>query len=398
MPHKKSTGRNSLMRSRVVLLKIPRVFRLLGYFRKPQKRVLVIRTDAIGDYILFRNFIEEIKRSEKFSNYRIDLLGNELWEDIALAYDAPFVDSFIFCDPKQLVAAPREILNLGWRLFLHNYDTVLQPTYTRTLLGDGLAALTGCRNIIGFSGDDEGIPPIYKAITNKFYRRLIGLPADIYFEFDRARIFFEAVLGEKINVSRPYLPDKAANKKGILIFPGAGVFGRRWEIEKILELINRIIANTTRAVTLVGGPGELEAGEFLMRELPPGSVKNLIGKTSLTELIREIAGAELLISNETSAIHIAAAVGTKSICILGGGHFERFAPYPKNMQNSVLCLFEKMPCFNCNWQCIYKPGGHDPFPCVSAVSTEKVWNEVKTALNICVNYRHQESLQTGGVD
>ena len=135
MPDKKSTGHNSLMRSRVVLLKIPRIFRLLGYFRKPQKRLLVIRTDAIGDYILFRNFIEEIKRSEKFSNYHIDLLGNELWEGIALAYDAPFVDGFIFCDAKQLVSAPREILKLGWQLFLNNYDTVLQPAYTRTLFG-----------------------------------------------------------------------------------------------------------------------------------------------------------------------------------------------------------------------------------------------------------------------
>jgi len=206
------------------------------------------------------------------------------------------------------------------------------------------------------------------------------------------------VLGEKINASRPYLPVKAANKKGILIFPGAGVFGRRWEIEKFLDLINRVISYTAEPVTLIGGHGELEAGEFLMCELPPGSVTNLIGKTSLTELIEQIAGAELLISNETSAIHIAAAVSTKTICILGGGHFERFAPYPKNMQNSLLCLFEKMPCFNCNWQCIYKPGENDPFPCISSLSAEKVWDEVKTALSISVNYSHQESLQTGGVD
>jgi len=185
------------MMSRVVLLKIPRVFRLLGYFRKPKKRLLVIRTDAIGDYILFRNFIEEIKQSEKFRNHRIELLGNELWENIALAYDAQFVDGFIFCDPKQLVSTPREILKLGWQLFLNNYNTVLQPTYTRTLLGDGLAALTGCRNIIGFRSDNEGIPPIYKAITNKFYRRLVELPLGISFEFDRARIFLKRCWAKK---------------------------------------------------------------------------------------------------------------------------------------------------------------------------------------------------------
>ena len=40
------------------------------------KSLLLIRLDAIGDYILFRNFIEELKKDEKYKHYSITLLGN----------------------------------------------------------------------------------------------------------------------------------------------------------------------------------------------------------------------------------------------------------------------------------------------------------------------------------
>ena len=60
--------------------------------------MLILRTDAIGDYILFRNFIKYIKESEKYRHYSIALCGNELWKDLAENYDNEFVDSFIWID------------------------------------------------------------------------------------------------------------------------------------------------------------------------------------------------------------------------------------------------------------------------------------------------------------
>jgi len=58
-------------------------------------------------------------------------------------------------------------------------------------------------------------------------------------------------------------------------------------------------------------------------------VENLCGTTSLTELVDIISKAKLLITNDSSALHIAACLNTQTICLLMGRHYGRFAPYPK---------------------------------------------------------------------
>ena len=50
--------------------------------------LLLIRLDSIGDYVLFRNFIRELKTSEKYKNHHITLLGNASWKAVAEKLDA----------------------------------------------------------------------------------------------------------------------------------------------------------------------------------------------------------------------------------------------------------------------------------------------------------------------
>ncbi|MDB5157788.1 MAG: lipopolysaccharide core biosynthesis protein, partial [Mucilaginibacter sp.] len=103
--------------TRFVLLKLPAFFRFLAKFRKPAKRLLLIKTDAIGDYVLFRNFIEILKRSEKYKDYQIDLLGNTIWRELNLAYDKQFLNEAYFINPKSYYEAPLKTLKQGWQLF-----------------------------------------------------------------------------------------------------------------------------------------------------------------------------------------------------------------------------------------------------------------------------------------
>src|ERR1700722_20465079 len=135
-------NRNLFRLTRFVLLRMSPLFKFLAKFRTPKKRLLIIKTDAIGDYILFRNFIEVVKTSERFKHYQVDLLGNILWQEIALKYDGGFIDNFYFINADELYEAPWRTLKLGWRLFRNNYQIVLQPAYARTFINDGIAGLT----------------------------------------------------------------------------------------------------------------------------------------------------------------------------------------------------------------------------------------------------------------
>jgi len=352
----------------------------MAKFRSPKKRLLIIKTDAIGDYILFRNFLEVIKNSESYSDYQIDLLGNEAYKDIAITYDAAFINTLTFIKPYNLYESPLQTLKLGWQLFKRNYQLVLQPAYTRLLINDGLAALAAAKQIIGFAGDNEGIKEKYKIKTDKFYTQLLPLPTDIYFEFDRTKFFFKTVLQQKIDLNAPYTPVHNTTKQGIVIFTGAGISKRSWEKEKFLELIKLIQTHSQQPIYLAGAVSEIETAQYLSTNLPPGSVNDLTYKTTLPQLVQLIASATLVISNETSAVHIAAATQTPCVCILGGGHFGRFAPYPQQMGHKPTCVYKKMECFNCNWNCIFETQPHEPYPCISIISVENVWAAVQEIL------------------
>lgn len=369
-------NRNLFRINRFFLLKLPWLLRFFAAFRRPSKRLLIIKTDAIGDYILFRNFVEIVSQSALYQDYKIDVLGNILWRDLACTYDSAFVDEFIFTRAPDLYESPSKTLTLGLRLFRKNYRLVLQPTYARTLINDSLAAFTGTKRIIGFESDEDQIPLRYKVKTDKFYTTRLVLPVDKYFEFERTKFFFESVLNSKIQLFSTHIPINSADKTGIVIIAGAGTAKREWGKENFLALIRLIRQHTAQPIYLAGSPADLPIGDYMEANLTPGEVVNLIGKSTLPQLIDIIGNAELVIANDTSAIHIAVAAKTKSVCILGGGHFERFAPYPAYFEYRPVCVFEKMDCYYCNWDCIYKPAATEVYPCVGKINVTRVWDAV----------------------
>ena len=62
------------------------------------KSLLLIRLDAIGDYVLFRNYIEILKKSEKYKDFNITLLGNSAWKSLSEELDGEYIDKFIWLD------------------------------------------------------------------------------------------------------------------------------------------------------------------------------------------------------------------------------------------------------------------------------------------------------------
>jgi ADP-heptose:LPS heptosyltransferase len=101
---------------------------------------------------------------------------------------------------------------------------------------------------------------------------------------------------------------------------------------------------------------------------------NLAGETSLTELVEIIRRAAFLVGNESAAIHIAAAVGTPSVCILGGGHYGRFMPYGVETGDrcSPIPVIHRMDCFNCDWQCTQPHQKGEAVPCITGITVDQV--------------------------
>ena len=172
-----------------------------------------------------------------------------------------------------------------------------------------------------------------------------------------------------------------------MLFPGALWTGRQWPIEKFSEFASLVFHETGMSAVICGGVTERQLGEALIAimDIP---VVNMVGETSLAELVAIIKDAQFLLGNETSAVHIASAVATPAFCLLGGGQYRRFMPYDIESETKKplpVAIIHQMDCFNCNWRCRYFVEDGKSVPCIEKISVEEVF----AALQPLIRKRHQ---------
>lgn len=102
------------------------------------------------------------------------------------------------------------------------------------------------------------------------------------------------------------------------IAPGAAYgHAKRWPPARVAELSARLTA-AGAAVLLVGAAGDRDAGREIESSLSAGSrIVNLIGRTDLRLLVGVLAACRVFVSNDSGAMHLAAAAGVPVAAIFG---------------------------------------------------------------------------------
>lgn len=351
--------------------------------RSQQPTVALIRLDAIGDFILWLDSAKRYRTA--FPRHHLTLIANSLWAD--LARHLPYWDEVLVIDVRRLIRHPwyrwrslSTIRNMG-------FEIAIQPTYSRVLLqGDSIIRATGASLRIGSSGNFSNITLAEKVLADSWYTQLIPATDAAMHELERNAEFISGLTGIDVKASIPAIPRLTTSRQYIpetdyfIVFPGASWNGRQWPLTHFAHTICQIVAQYGLRPILCGSATEQDLCCALANQLNC-TCDNMAGQTSLAELVELIRTAHLLISNETSAIHIAAAVGTPSICILGGGHYGRFMPYTATMPGiKPLAATYPMPCYGCNWKCTQPHLTGCAMPCVANVSTAHVLQLAQTAL------------------
>jgi ADP-heptose:LPS heptosyltransferase len=148
-----------------------------------------------------------------------------------------------------------------------------------------------------------------------------------------------------------------------------------WPAKKFAELINKLKTEHSIEILLCGGGAEYDLCQKIIDESNIAA-HNLAGLTKLQELVEIIRNANLVVANDTSAIHIAAATKTYAVCLLGGGHFGRFLPYQfelKRDDKQPKYLIHRMDCYGCNWNCIHTQSLIETVPCIGNISVDQVY-------------------------
>lgn len=373
----------------VILLLLDLLCLLVPRSRKDacSEKVLVLRLDAVGDFVLWTASLPQLLAPYLSEGCPVSLLGNLSWTSAANGLG--YFSEVLSMDRTKFISSISYRLRLLMRIRQARYTTVIVPVYSREVLfGDAIIRVSGARNRIGSMGDCTNIRPWLKRVTDSWYTRLLPVDPSIGYELQRNAEFVSRLWGIDVPLALPSLPiqapipDELRGGEYFLVAPGAQVAGKRWPLPNFREVIEMIQQKSGMTGVICGETGEEELGVALSRT-SRGKILDYVGHTTLIELIALIAGAKLVLSNDTAAIHIAAAVSTPSVCVLGGQHFGRFLPYRRidgDERPLPVALYHVMPCFQCNWRCLYENGAEASFPCVSSVTSDEMWQEVDSIL------------------
>ena len=137
------------------------------------KTLLIVKLDAIGDYLLFRNFLEDIRKSKKFSEYHITFCGNNIWKELSESLDKSTVDEFIWVDKKKLTTDRSYRKSILQNIKAKGIEVAFQPTFSREILtGDSIIIASNAKQKVGCLGDDANEISVYKNFADSFYTQL----------------------------------------------------------------------------------------------------------------------------------------------------------------------------------------------------------------------------------
>lgn len=103
---------------------------------------------------------------------------------------------------------------------------------------------------------------------------------------------------------------------------------RNWDIDRYIELGNYLIEKYAAQIILTGGPAELEIEYGLNIEAGiTKPVTNLVGTTSLKQLLALIDCAEVVICPDSGPAHMATTVGTPVVGLYATSNRYRTGPY-----------------------------------------------------------------------
>ncbi|MEO6655990.1 MAG: glycosyltransferase family 9 protein [Pyrinomonadaceae bacterium] len=346
--------------------------------QKGKKRVVFVKVDGIGDYVIWTASFDTLKRMYPETEYERILVGSDKWQGLAASENA-FHRQF-FVDTDRLISKPfyrfskmRLIRNL-------NADIVINARLTRDFLwGDSLVRCCGAPVKIGSSGIENLMTTVQERISDRWYTKLVIPPEKVRHELVSHLEFLSEIETETKNELT--LPDisGAGHSGGFDLEPEYAIFclgaftaDKRWPTIHFAETARFLSEKYRYQIVLCGGPADKYLVDGFAKHFA-GNFIDLTGKTTLLELASLIRSAMLVITNDSGPGHIAVATGCPALVLTPGNHVGRFFPYPVGLGVRQTSVLHKMPCFGCGWECIYKDiGDNFPKPCIANISVTDV--------------------------
>ncbi len=314
------------------------------------QKLMLVRNDNIGDYVLFRQALHAFRRIPHFAGWHITLYGNAVWEELARSFDAEAFDHFVPLQASRLETDPNYLQSVMADIAAEGYDCAINPLFSRTVASDYMIFASNAPQRIGFAGDTASQNVQSKHTTNSFYTNLLDDPAPYGHESLRNQGLVR-LLGLPQDAMPPFhcsfsedsaamFPHAMRQLLGSpLVFLGATEAVKRWPGERFGAMAAFIFHRTGLPVVLTGGNDALEDAAAVLRIAGERSAVSLVGKTSLPQLALLVHHAPFIITSDSCAVHFAACFQTPYIAVAVGSYVGRFLPYPRHLAGKEYLVY-----------------------------------------------------------
>ena len=290
------------------------------------RKILVAKLDHLGDVLLATPVFANLRCA--YPNAQIhalvgrwgaEAIRNHPDVDTIIRYDAPF-----FCR-RGHSTRPREVLRLFRDLQREQYDllidlrgnwlTVIFALFKTAAYRLALASL----QVVSKLGHSCFTNP-HEVERNLDVLRSAHIPTP-----DNTPIFHTTPADQR-------WADDFLSNSGIVsgcplvaIHSASPVTLKRWRAERFAAVADWLTEQRRAQILFVGVKSELPVVAEIQKQMRRKSL-NIVGETTLSQLAEILKRCNLFIGNDSGPMHLAAAVGTRTIGLYGPGNPERFGP------------------------------------------------------------------------
>ena len=329
----------------------------------PYSRILVRAANWVGDAVMSLPALRALRSRHR--NAQLSVLAMPWVQDLYAR--EPFADEILPYTAPRGVRGIRDKLAVASDLRSRNFDcAVLLPNSFDSAL---VAWLAGIPERIGYSRDGRAplltraIPPPKKgaipAHESYYYLELMrragwieNLPDKVSIQLDGAA----AAAG----LGRVRLEQEGLSGHVIGVSPGAAYgTAKRWPPERFAAAAAKVAAALDAAVALFGSRQEQPLCEQVRQSLDGKvrHVRNFAGQTSLGEFIELAASCRAFLTNDSGAMHIAAALGVPTVAVFGATDHAATGPagpralVVRELVDCSPCLLRECPIdHRCMWR------------------------------------------------
>ncbi len=316
-------------------------------------QILIRSSNWLGDAVMSVPAVKAIKEGRP--DARVTVLTPEKLADFWKTVSS--VDEIITIAPKQSVFSVA-------RSIRERFDVaIIFPNSFRTALE---AWLAGIPRRVGYPGHRRAwlLNQIFAEKKKKKKAQVTArAPEHQVHHYLRLAEFIGADISSALTPSPATASESKSAVRRFAICPGAE-YGpaKRWLPERFAEVMTKVSETQKCEWVMVGIAKDSPVGEAIAAQFQ-GLLQNLIGKTTLAELITVLRECDLLLTNDTGTMHLAAYLGIPVVAIFGSTEPVLTGPLGDGhavLRHHVVCS----PCFlrECPLD----------FRCMKAVKVEEV--------------------------